>query len=295
MIEKIPARLDFHKVLDASMEHTEGRFRGHKNLSLYYQCWSPAKKPEAILLVAHGVCEHSGRYTNLVEHLVPKGYAIFGLDHRGHGRSEGLRGYVEQFQNYLDDLKTLFDIVRGKHSDTKIFLIGHSMGGLIATAYSVHYQQELAGLLLSGAALKIGSNWSPALIAAGQLLSLLLPRICVPGLEPSAISQDQAVVDAFLNDPLCCGDKLRLRTGAEIIKAIKKLPRQMPAINLPILIMHGTADRLTDPEGSRLLYERVSSRDKTLKLYEGFYHEIFNEPGHEQVFADMEAWLAAHV
>lgn len=283
------------EVLARSMKHTEGRFTGHKNLSLYYQCWLPAREPKAILLVVHGACEHSGRYTNLVNHFVPKGYAIFGLDHRGHGRSEGLKGYVEQFQNYLDDLKTFFDIVRGKHSDTKIFLIGHSMGGLIATAYSVHHQQELAGLLLSGAALKVGSNWSPALIAVSRLLSLLLPKMCIPGPEPSAISQDQAVIDACLNDPLCCGDKLRLRTGAELIKAIKKLPRQMPAINLPILIMHGTADRLTDPEGSRMLYERVSSRDKTLKLYEGFYHEIFSEPGHKQVLADMEKWLATRI
>jgi len=107
------------------MEHTEGRFRGYKNLSLYYQCWLPAKEPVAILLVAHGVCEHSGRYTNLVNYFVPKGYAVYALDHRGHGKSEGLRGYVKRFQDYLNDLKTFFDIVRGKHSGTKIFLVGH--------------------------------------------------------------------------------------------------------------------------------------------------------------------------
>jgi len=119
--------------------------------------------------------------------------------------------------------------------------------------------------------------------------------MCVPGPEPSAISRDQAVVEACLNDPLCCGDKLRARTGAEVIKTIQKLPRQMPGINLPILIMHGTADQITDTEGSRILYKRVSSKDKSLKLYNGFYHEIFNEPGHNQVFADIEAWLATHI
>jgi acylglycerol lipase len=278
------------------MEHTEGRFRGHKNLNLYYQCWLPAKDPVAILLVVHGGAEHSGRYTNLVDYFVPKGYAVCALDHRGHGKSEGLRCYVNQFSDYLNDLKTFFDIVHGEHGDTKIFLIGHSMGGTIAADYTVHHQHELAGLLLSGAALKIPSNRSPALIAVARMLSLLLPKMGISVLvDASAISQDKAVVDAYVNDPLVYRGKIRARFGAEVIKALQILPRQMPKINLPILIMHGTADRLSDQEGSQMLYERVSSKDKTLKLYEGFYHEIFNEPGREQVFADMEAWLATHI
>lgn len=277
------------------MKHTEGRFRGHKNLNLYYQCWLPAKDPEAILLVVHGWAEHSGRYTNLVDYFVPKGYAVCGLDHRGHGKSEGLRGYVEQFTDYLNDLKTFFDTVHSEHGDTKIFLIGHSMGGTIAAAYTVQHQHELAGLLLSGAALKVPYNRSLALIAVARMLSLLLPKMGISVLDASAISQDKAVVDAYVNDPLVYRGKIRARFGAEVLKTMQKLPRQMPQINLPMLIMHGTADRLSDPEGSQILYERVSSRDKTLKLYEGFYHEIFNEPGREQVFADMEAWLATHI
>jgi alpha-beta hydrolase superfamily lysophospholipase len=127
------------------------------------------------------------------------------------------------------------------------------------------------------------------------MLSLLLPKMGISVLDASAISQDKAVVDAYVNDPLVYRGKIRARFGGEVIKTMQKLPRQMPKINLPILIMHGTADRLTDPEGSQMLYERVSSKDKTLKLYDGFYHEIFNEPGREQVFADMEAWLATHI
>jgi alpha-beta hydrolase superfamily lysophospholipase len=277
------------------MEHTEGRFRGHKNLNLYYQCWLPAKDPEAILLVVHGLAEHSGRYTNLVDYFVPKGYAVCALDHRGHGNSEGLRGYVERFSDYLNDLKTFFDIVHGEHGDTKIFLIGHSMGGTIAAAYTVHHQHELAGLLLSGAALKVPSSRSPALIAVARMLSLLLPKMGLIVVDASTISQDKAVVEAYVNDPLVYRGKIRARFGGEMVKIQQELPRRMPEIKLPILIMHGTADRLCDPEGSQVLYERVSSKDKTLKLYDGFYHEIFNEPGREQVFADMEAWLATHI
>jgi acylglycerol lipase len=247
------------------------------------------------LLVVNGMAEHSGRYTNLVNRFVPEGYGVYSHDHRGHGKSEGLRCYVDRFSDYVSDLKTFLDIVRGQHGDTKIFLVGHSMGGTIATAYAVQHQQELAGLLLSGASLKMGSTVSPVLIVMAGILSVLLPKMGATVIDASAISQDQAVVDAYVNDPLVYRGKIRARTGAELIKTMQQLPAQMPEINLPILIMHGTADQLGNPEGSRLLYERVGSKDKTLKLYEGFYHEIFNEPGREQVFADMETWLDAHV
>ncbi|MBA7621554.1 Monoacylglycerol lipase [subsurface metagenome] len=277
------------------MEHTEGRFTGRKGLSLYYQCWLPSTDPKAILLVVPGWAEHSGRYTNLVKYFVPKGYAICALDHRGHGKSEGRRGYVERFSDYLDDLKTFFDIVRSEHVDAKIFLVGHSMGGTIATAYSVRNQHDLAGLIVSGLGVKPGSSLSSAVIPLARILSLLLPRLGIMVLDASAISQDKAVVDAYVNDPLVYRGKITCRFGVEMLATLRKLPSEMPEINLPILIMHGTADRLCDPEGSRILYERADSRDKTLTLYEGFYHEIFNEPGHKQVLADMEAWLAARI
>ena len=277
------------------MEHTEGRFTGRKGLSLYYQCWFPATDPKAILLVVPGWAEHSGRYTNLAKYFVPKGYAICALDHRGHGKSEGRRGYVERFSDYLDDLKTFFDIVRSEHGDAKIFLVGHSMGGTIATAYSVRNQHDLAGLIVSGVGVKPGSSLSSAIIPLAWILSLLLPRLGIMVLDASAISQDKAVVDAYVNDPLVYRGKITCRFGAEMLATLRKLPSEMPEINLPILIMHGTADRLCDPEGSRILYERADSRDKTLKLYEGFYHEILNELGHKQVMADMEAWLAARI
>ena len=277
------------------MEHREGGFKGLKDLNLYYQCWLPAEEPKAVLLVVPGLAEHSGRYTNVVDYFVPKGYAVYGLDHRGHGKSEGLRCHVERFSYYVDDLKTFFDVIRDERGDTRIFLVGHSMGGTIATAYAVHHEHELAGLILSGATLKVGSSVSPAQILAAPVLSVLLPKMGVSVIDASTISQDQAVVDAYVNDPLVYRGKIRARQGAEFLKILQTLPSQMAEINLPILIMYGTVDRLSDPEGSKTLYERVGSEDKTLKQYEGFYHEIFNEPGRDQVFADMEAWLATRI
>ena len=277
------------------MKHVEGKFKGYKNLNLYYQCWLPSNEPKAVLLVAHGLAEHSGRYINIVNHFVPKGYAVYGFDQRGHGKSQGQRGYVERFSHFVSDLKTFSGIIRSKHRDAKIFIVGHSVGGTIATAYAVHYQDEFDGLVLSGATLKVGASVSSGLIIVARVLSLLLPKMGLDVIDASAISQDKTVVDAYVDDPLVYRGKIRARLGAELIKATQILLPQMSKIYLPILIMHGTADRLSDPRGSEILYDRVSSRDKTLKLYGGFYHEIFNEPGREQVFADMEAWLVVRM
>lgn len=276
------------------MKHIEGRFKGYNGLGLYYQYWLPEKEPRAILLVVHGMAEHSGRYANLVEYFVPKGYAVCSFDLRGNGRSDGLRGYVEQFSAYVYDLKTFFDMLRDEYKDTRIFLVGHSMGGTIATVYAIHYQDGIDGLILSGATLKVGGvSWG--LIIVARILSLFLPKIGIYVIDASTISRDKAVVDAYENDPLVYRGKIRARLGVELIKTTQVLSHQMSRINLPILIMHGSADRLSYPEGSELLYQRVGSKDKALKFYEGFYHEIFNEPGCQQVFADMESWLNAHI
>jgi len=277
------------------MMHKEGKFKGYKGLELYYQFWLPDKKPKAVLLVAHGLAEHSGRYKNLVDYFVPKGYAVYALDHRGHGKSEGTRSYVDNFNDYLIDLRTFFDMACKDSKNTKIFLFGHSLGGTIATAYAVEHQDELAGLMVSGSTLVPATSVSPALLAIAGVVSALVPKMGVTLLDASAISRDQAVVDAYVNDPLVFRGKIPARTGAELARMWKQLPDQMPSIKLPILIMHGSADRLSDPQGSKLLFERVGSKDKTLKLYDNCYHEICNEPEREQVFADMETWLKKHI
>ena len=277
------------------MKHKEGKFEGYKGLKLYYQCWLPEGKPKAVLLVAHGLAEHSGRYKNLVDYFVPKGYTVYALDHRGHGKSEGARSYVDNFNDYLTDLKTFFDIVRKENKNSKIFLFGHSLGGTIATAYAVERQEDLAGLILSGSSLVPSTSVSPALLAIAGVVSALLPKMGVTLLDASGISRDKSVVDAYVNDPLVFRGKIPARTGAELARMWKQLPEQMPKIKLPILIMHGFADPLTDPRGSKLLYEQVGSEDKTLRLYDNCYHEICNEPEREQVFIDMESWLTKRI
>ena len=278
------------------MEHIEDTFKGDKGLNLFYQCWLPDKKPKAVLLVIPGAAEHGGRYKNLVNYFVPRDYAVCALDTQGHGKSEGLRCYIDRFSDYIDDIKIFFDIVHRKYADRKIFLVGHSVGATISVAYAVKHQRDLAGLIVSGMFLKPGSSISQVLKPVAPLISFLFPKMgVVTRLDATAISQDKAVVDAYVNDPLVHRGRIPARFGAELVKTTDKLPSLIPGIKLPIIIMHGTEDRLSNPEGSLMLYGLVGSRDKTLKLYEGFHHEIFNEPGHLQVMADVEAWLAPRI
>ena len=277
------------------MEHNEGKFKGHKGLTIYYQCWLPDDSLKAVLLVVHGLAEHSGRYKNLVDYFVPKGYAVWTLDHMGHGKSEGARCYVDRFSDYIVDLKTFVDIVHKHQPQVRVFLVGHSMGGALATAYAVEHQRELTGLIVSGPILVPTTSVSPALLAMVGLISALLPTMGVSVIDATALSRDQAVVAAYVNDPLVFRGRIPARTGGELAKTWKTLPKRMPEIQLPVLIMHGSGDRLADPQGSELLHERTGSPDKTLKLYEGLYHEIFNEPEHNQVMGDVEEWLAKYV
>ena len=277
------------------MKNISGNFKGQGNLDLFYRGYVPIRKPKAVLLILHGLAEHSGRYMNVVDYFVPRGYAVYGFDQRGHGQSEGMRGYVQNFSYYISDLNTFSEMVRVNHSSEKIFLIGHSVGGTIAIAYCIYHQNEFDGLILSGATIEPGSSLSPVKIVLARFLSLITPKMGVDVIDASAISQDQSVVDAYKRDPLVYRGKIRARLGAELLKVMRRLPNQMSEIHLPILIMSGSADRLSNPEGSRLLYESVSSRDKTLKYYDGFYHEIFNEPGRDQVFNDMDDWLVARL
>ena len=233
------------------------------------------------MLIAHGYAEHSGRYQNVVNHFVPKGYAVYALDHRGHGRSDGERVQVDRFSDYTTDLKTFFDLVRKENPDNKIFLIGHSRGSMISLAYTAEHQKELAGLITSG-----GGMARP-----GEAPAQPAPRASNAPLNASMLSRDPAVIAAYVNDPLVYRGPRPQRSAMDETRG--RLPEQVPTIKLPVLIMAGNGG----PDGARskVLHEFIGSADKTLKLYEGLLHEIFNEPEHPLVMADMEVWLEAHL
>jgi alpha-beta hydrolase superfamily lysophospholipase len=277
------------------MKHHEGYFKSIRNTNIYYQYWLPEGEPKAILLVAHGVAEHSGRYMNVVNHFVPAGYAVYGIDHIGHGKSDGTRVCVERFQDYTNTLEKYFDMIRGWQPIKPIFLVGHSMGGLISSAYLLEHQDEFTGAVLSGPGTKVPDNVSNAVIFAGKILSVVMPRAGIIQLDAEGICRDPAVVDAYVNDPLVYTGKITARLGAEMLKTIQHVTGSAIKIRLPIMIVQGGSDKLVDPSGAQLLYDSVSSEDKTIKIYDGLYHEVFNEPEHLQVLDDVKVWLDSHL
>lgn len=274
------------------MKHKEGNFAGVRGIETYYQAWLPDGSPTAILLLVHGLAEHSGRYSNVVDHFLPLGYAAYSLDHIGHGKSSGKRAHVERFEDFTKTLKIYFDMVQEWHPNTPIFLVGHSMGALISAAYLLDHQEGLLGAVLSGASVKIPENISPATIFVGKLLSQLVPKMGLMQLEADDISRDPEVVEAYIQDPLVTKGKYTARLGAELLGAMERVAALAGTIQLPLLLLQGSADKLVDPTGAQMLYDTVGAEDKTLKLYEGLYHEVFNEPERDQVLHDLETWLA---
>jgi acylglycerol lipase len=261
------------------MKHQETNFKGYQDFNIYYQYWLPEGHPKAILLIAHGFAEHSGRYGNVVNYFVPRGYAVYALDHRGHGKSDGERVHVDEFHDYITDLKTFFDIVRQKNPKNKIFLVGHSMGSIISLLYCLEYQSELAGLITSGGGLVRPGTPPMQPPPPGQSLPV------------ATLSRDPSVIDAYVNDPLVYHGPVPLNHSMR--NSMRELVAQVQNIHLPVLIMAGAGGE--DGPRSKVLFDVIGSVDKTHKLYAGLLHEIFNEPEYPQVMADMEEWLKNHI
>jgi acylglycerol lipase len=277
------------------MKHQEGFFKGLRDANIYFQSWLPESEPKAVLLIVHGLAEHSGRYRNVADHFVPLGYAVFGIDHLGHGKSDGTRVYVERFDDYTNTLKVYFDMIHGWQPEKPIFLVGHSMGGLISAVYLLDHQTELTGAVLSGPVVKIPSNITPVILLMGKMLSALIPRFGLLRLDADGVSRDPTVVQAYVSDPLVHRGKATARLAAEMLKAMQSVSRQAAKITLPIMIVQGSADKLVDPAGAQELFDAVSSADKEIRVYGGLYHEVFNEPEHDKVLRDIEIWLEAHL
>jgi alpha-beta hydrolase superfamily lysophospholipase len=275
------------------MSHHEDRFDARDGLSLFEQWWLPDGEPVAAVVIVHGIDEHSGRYARLAGDLNRHGYAVYTMDLRGHGRSAGDRVLIRSFDQYLDDVEVLLERVAARQPGKPLFLLGHSMGGAIVALLGILRPPKVRGLVLSGPAVVVGGRVFPVLRHLARLASLLWPTLRVARMGCRYISRDPAVVEAFRNDPLVFHGRFPVRTGAEILRAAKRIHSGMGKLRLPLLILHGTKDFSTDPEGSRLLAAHAGSADKTLRLYPGLYHEVFSEPEREQVVADLLAWLDA--
>jgi len=277
------------------MKHHEGFFKSVRNADICYQCWLPEGEPRAVLLIVHGLAEHCGRYANMVNHFVPLGYAVYGVDHIGHGRSDGTRVHVKRFEDFIDVLRTYLGMVRDWQQGRPVFVIGHSLGALIGAVYLLDHQTDLAGAILSGPLVKVPGDISPLTVLLSRLLSVLLPKVGVAGVDAEGVSRDPAVVDAYVNDPLVYRGKTSARLGCEILKAMRRVAAEASRIELPLLVLQGSEDRLVSAAGAQMLYSSAGSGDKTLRIYDGLHHEVYNEPEHPDVLGDVEAWLQARL
>jgi len=275
------------------MPYHEDRFPAHDGLTLCEKTWLPEGEVRGVVVLVHGLFEHCGRYADTAGQLNLEGYAVSAMDLRGHGRSEGERAWIESFDEYLADLELLLERVCRRHPAGPVFLLGHSMGGAIAALLAIERRPKLDGLILSAAALSIGRGVFPFLRRLAGFVARVWPRLRLVRVRFLKVSRDPAVVEGFLNDPRVFHGRFPVRTGAEVLRAAERIRRRAEDFRLPVLILHGTGDCVTDVEGSRHLHAHASSGDKTLKLYEGLYHDLLHEPEKAQILGDVVAWLRA--
>jgi alpha-beta hydrolase superfamily lysophospholipase len=273
------------------IQHTESSFHGQNNIKLYRQTWRPEAHPRATIALVHGFGEHSGRYKNVVNALVPADYAIYSYDQRGHGKSEGSRGYINNWSEFRDDLHMFLDHVRRETGDSPLFMYGHSMGGLVVLDYLLHHPEAtLNGVVLTGPLVGM-PGVSPLLVWAGRILNRIKPDFAMEaGLDIAGISSDPAEQQAYKNDSLVHG-KSTPRHGMETLKQIDWVQENAGNFTQPLLILHGADDPIVPPVGSELFMKNAGSADKTRHLLPNLRHEVHNEVTHFEVMDKVRRWL----
>lgn len=273
------------------MRYREFKATGIGGIDLYAQGWLPETAPRAVIVVSHGLAEHGGRYETLAGELVQRGYAVYALDQRGHGRSSGPRANIERFSHLVSDFCAFTGRCAREHPDTPVFMLGHSMGGAVAFASALRVQHTLRGLVLSAPALATDQKVGPLQEMFARFLSVVAPNTGVLALPANAVSRDPSVVARYEADPLVHHKAIPARTLVELLSAMKDFPARAHELRLPTLVLHGTADTLVPLAATRPVYQAFGTRDRVLKLYDGLYHEVFNEPEREKVTADLFGWL----
>ncbi len=259
--------------------------------SLIAHRWHPEGSACGVVAIVHGYGHRTASFEELAGQLCNAGLLVCGFDQRGHGLSPGKRGHIDSFATFIDDLRSYLGSISDTTPDLPLFLLGHSLGGLIMGQYAIEDCPRVRGLVFSSPLLKIPDTVSPTLVRLGDFLGTWLPWLPVERVDYQWVSRDADVLETVLSDPLRHTGTMNARTGAEIARAIAKFQSAMGAISDPLLVFHGTSDRLTDVEGSRAFFDAAASDDKTLNLYEGGYHELFNDLERERFATELTAWL----
>ncbi len=273
------------------MRVDEGTWSHPAGFAQAYRFWTPDEAIRGVAVLLHGYAEHGGRYGPVAEVLVDLGLAVYAPDHRGHGRSEGERALVWDFDGLVEEtIAFLEEVAYARTPRRPRVLIGHSMGGALAALVAARRPDLVDLLVLSGPAVRLRGAPPPLRLLAG-LLGRLAPRLPVNPLPADAVSRDPETVARYDADPLNYRGRVKARTGAELLRAGRRVLAEADRIQVPTLILQGGADRLVSPEGARRLHERLGARDRTLRIYRGLYHEVFNEPERPQVLRDLRDWL----
>lgn len=267
----------------------ESTFEGVGGQKIFTRSWRPEGNARSVLVIVHGFNSHSGQYLWAAEQFAAKGLAVYALDLRGRGRSEGERYYMEKIEDFTDDVATLVRTAKAENPGLPVFVLGHSAGGVTSCIYTLDHQAEIDGLICESFAYEFPV---PDLVLTfPKGLSYITPHTHVFSLNNKDFSRDPEVVESMNDDPLIKGESQTAQTAAAMLRADERLRKEFPLIKIPVLIMHGTEDKATKPSGSQHFYEQVGSTDKTLKLYEGHYHDLLNDIDKEIVIADIQNWI----
>ncbi|HEY3012737.1 MAG TPA: alpha/beta hydrolase [Gemmatimonadales bacterium] len=278
-----------------TIDHRDGWFAGYDGARLFYRAWlSPTGPHRAVIVNLHGLGDHSGLYPSLGGHFPPRGIAVYAYDMRGNGRSPGQRAYLRSWQEYRGDLHAFIAKVREWEGDLPVFLLGNSLGGLVVLEYALHHPAGLAGVIAAAPPLgKVGVP--PILMALGRALSRILPRFSLQvGMDLTGLARDPSVVEAVLADPLF-HRRGTARLSTEVTAAITRVHEGAGNLSLPLLILHGSADRMVPPDGSRAFFAKVRHPDREFKEYPEGYHGLFADFNNEEVLGDLERWIEARV
>jgi alpha-beta hydrolase superfamily lysophospholipase len=261
---------------------------GKAGLRIFTRHW-PADQPRASIVICHGVNSHGGQYIRAAEAFAAKGFAVTALDLRGRGKSEGERFYAESIDDYVDDLSRTIELARSHHPDLPLYLLGHSAGGVTSVSYALDYQDRIDGLICESFAFRVfAPNFALSLLKGA---SHVAPHLHVLKLKMEDFSRDPGWVAQLLADPLTENEVQPVQTVAALARAGDRFEREFCRIKLPLLILHGTADKATRPDGSQQFFDETGSADKQLILYEDYYHDLLNDIGRERVMDDIVGWI----
>jgi alpha-beta hydrolase superfamily lysophospholipase len=266
---------------------------GKGGLKIFTRHWRPESAPRAALVICHGVNSHGGQYLRAAEEFVAAGFAVTALDLRGRGRSEGERFHVDDVADYVSDLSQTIELAKSHDPALPCYLLGHSAGGVVSVSYALDYQDRLAGLICESFAFRVFAPDFALTLLKGA--SHILPDLPALKLKMKDFSRDPAWVAELLADPYTQDETQPVETVAALVRAGDRMEKEFGTITLPVLIMHGTADKATRPDGSQEFFDHAGSADKQLILYEDYYHDLLNDLGRERVMADIVGWIEARL